>query len=116
MIPHPASADAITLAPLTQGVYVVEGTWTDWEITGAHVSAPASALAYTLGEGQLAWESDPVSDVDVEALLSGPTPDRQERREVDEWLRQLLAEGTVDSRQVGSGVPAHHMSDDGTRR
>jgi hypothetical protein len=65
-----------------------------------NISAPASALAYTLLDGQLAWESDPVSDVDVEALLSGPPVDRQERREVDGWLRQLLSTGPLDARQV----------------
>jgi hypothetical protein len=54
----------------------------------------------SLADGQLVWESDPVSDVDVEALLSGPTLDRQERKEADEWLLQILADGPVDSKEI----------------
>jgi hypothetical protein len=65
-----------------------------------NISAPAMALAYTLGNGQLSWESGPVSNLDVEALLSGPPLDRHERREVDDWLRQLLTNGPLDARQI----------------
>ena len=66
----------------------------------SNLSAPPAALAYALAEGRLVWEPDPVSDVDVDALLAGPGLDRQEHREADAWLREALAEGPMLSRDV----------------
>lgn len=66
----------------------------------SNLSAPPAALAYTLADGRLVWEADPVSDVDVDALLSGPALDRAERREADAWLRDLLAGGPMQSREI----------------
>lgn len=65
-----------------------------------NICAPAPALAYSLADGALIWETDPVSDVDVEALLSGPPADRDERREVDTWLREVLAAGPTQSKEL----------------
>jgi RecA-family ATPase len=65
-----------------------------------NICAAAPALAYTLAEGRLEWEADPVSDVDVDVLLSAPTQDRQERLEAGAWLRQALADGPVESTQL----------------
>ena len=66
----------------------------------SNLSAPPAALAYTLADGRLTWEAGPVPDVDVNALLAGPPLDRQERREADGWLREMLADGPVLSRDI----------------
>jgi len=72
----------------------------------ANLSAAPPVLAYTLTEGRLTWEADAVSDVDVEALLSGPTPARPARRQADTWLRDVLAAGPVQVRELKSAVRA----------
>ena len=66
----------------------------------SNLCAPPAALAYALADGRLAWDSAPVPDVDVDALLSGPAPDRQERREAESWLREALADGPVLARDI----------------
>ena len=66
----------------------------------SNLAASSPALAYTLSAGRLVWAAEPVSNVDVDALLSGPAPDRQERRAADEWLRDLLAEGPTPVREI----------------
>jgi hypothetical protein len=53
-----------------------------------------------VAENQLVWETDPVSDVDIDALLAGSARDQQERRQADEWLRDLLADGPMQSREI----------------
>lgn len=70
----------------------------------SNLSARPAALAYTLADGRLTWDADPVSDVDVDALLSGPALDRAERREADAWLRDLLADGPMQSREIHSAA------------
>jgi hypothetical protein len=64
-----------------------------------NIAGPAATLAYSLAEGRLSWDADPVVGVDVEALLSAPV-DRQERREADAWLRTMLTDGPVLSKEV----------------
>src|SRR5204863_232564 len=66
----------------------------------SNLAASPEALAYTLSDGRLMWAAEPVSHVDVDALLSGPLLDRQERREADEWLRDRLAEGPTPVREI----------------
>jgi putative DNA primase/helicase len=66
----------------------------------SNLSASPLALAYTLEDGRLSWEAKPVTDLDVDSLLSGPAPDRNERGETDAWLRQLLVDGPVESREI----------------
>jgi putative DNA primase/helicase len=66
----------------------------------SNLSAPPAALAYTIANGCLAWESDSISDVDIDALLAGPRVDRQGHHEVDTWLGELLADGPLPVRQV----------------
>jgi hypothetical protein len=70
----------------------------------SNLAAAPAALAYTLSEGKLVWAAEPVSQVDVDALLSGPVLDRQERRAADEWLRDLLAEGPALVRDLQAGA------------
>ncbi len=72
----------------------------------SNLAASPAALAYTLSEGRLVWASHPVSQVDVDALLSGPVPDRQERRAADEWLRDRLAEGPALVRDIQAAARA----------
>jgi putative DNA primase/helicase len=65
-----------------------------------NLAARPAALAYSLTDGRLVWEPDPLLDVDIDALLAGPGLDRQERREADAWLRALLADGPMLSKQI----------------
>ena len=62
-----------------------------------NICARVPALAYTLTGGRLTWESNPVTTVDVEALLAGPVVDRQERLEATAWLTETLTSGPVHS-------------------
>lgn len=66
----------------------------------SNLAASSPALAYTLREGRLVWDTAPVADVDVDALLSGPAPDRQDRHDAEAWLRDLLADGPLRSREI----------------
>jgi hypothetical protein len=52
------------------------------------------------------WAAEPVSQVDVDTLLSGPVLDRQERRAADEWLRELLADGPALVRDLQAAARA----------
>ena len=72
----------------------------------SNLAASPAALAYTLSDGRLVWAAEPVSQVDVDALLSGPVLDRQERRAADEWLRDLLAEGPALVRDLQAAARA----------
>jgi hypothetical protein len=47
--------------------------------------------------------------VDVDALLSGPVLDRQERRAVDDWLRDLLADGPKLVRDIQAAARAARL-------
>lgn len=62
----------------------------------SNLSAPPAALAYTLADGRLTWESGPVA-VDVEALLSGPPTgrDRDEQTDAERVIADLLADVTA---------------------
>jgi putative DNA primase/helicase len=66
----------------------------------SNLSTPPAALAYSLATGRLVWEAEPVPDADVDALLSGPALSRDERRDVEAWLSDLLANGPMRSRLV----------------
>lgn len=62
----------------------------------SNLSAPPAALAYTLSDGVLAWDADPVADVDVTALLNGPMGerDRDEQSDADQLIAELLDDDT----------------------
>jgi putative DNA primase/helicase len=66
----------------------------------SNLSTPPAALAYRLASGRLVWEADPVADADVDALLTGPAVGRHERRDVEAWLSDLLADGPMRTRMV----------------
>jgi hypothetical protein len=59
-----------------------------------NLSAKPDTLAFSLADGRLCWDSQPVIGVDADTLLSPPV-DRHERREADDWLRNALADGRV---------------------
>jgi hypothetical protein len=59
----------------------------------SNLSATPEALAYSLAGGALAWDPQPVSDVDVNALLSGPggtASDRETQPAAEQCIRELL--------------------------
>jgi putative DNA primase/helicase len=68
----------------------------------SNLAADAPALAYRIDETHgLLWEPVPVEGAVADRLLAPPSLEEQaERREVDEWLRERLAEGPVDTRQI----------------
>jgi hypothetical protein len=72
----------------------------------SNLAAPSAALAYVLADDRLVWEADPVSNVDIDALLAGPALDQQERREAEAWLRDLLAAGPMRSREIHAAARA----------
>jgi hypothetical protein len=69
----------------------------------SNLAASPAALADTLSDGRLVWAAEPVSQVDVDTLLSGPVLDRQERRAADEWLQERLADGPVPGERDPGG-------------
>ncbi len=51
-----------------------------------NLSSPAPVLAFSIPDGRLVYEPQPVVGMDINDVLRGPTFDRQERRDADEWL------------------------------
>jgi hypothetical protein len=83
----------------------------------SNLTAPPPTLAYSLVEGRLEWEPEPVGDLDVDRLLSG-APDRQEQQtDAERVLGELLADATrwpMDARQAieageANGIPKRTM-------
>jgi hypothetical protein len=66
-------------------------------VVKSNLSATPPALAYTLADGQLIWDSSPASDVDVEALLSAPTTPfaREEQTEAENVIGELLEDAAA---------------------
>ena len=75
-----------------------------------NLSAPPAVLAFSIPDGRLKWEPNAVTGVDVQDLLRGPVSDCEERRESDEWLRDLLADGPVLVKVVEREARAAGMS------
>ena len=70
----------------------------------ANVCAPSAVLSFSLSSGRLEWDAgEPVTGLDVDALLSTGTGDRQERRAADDWLREVLEAGPVAVRDLPEG-------------
>lgn len=66
----------------------------------SNLAAPPAALAYTLADGRLTWEEDPVGDVDVDALLAGRPAERQKQSEAEAWLVEKLSGGPMLEREI----------------
>ncbi len=74
-------------------------------VVKSNLSATPPALAYTLADGRLIWDPSPVSDVDVEALLSAPTTPlaREEQTEAENMIAELLEDAAawpIDAREA----------------
>jgi putative DNA primase/helicase len=89
--PHPDDDDARVLVPVKQ-----------------NICAPATTLAYRLTDGRLRWDADPVPDVTADQLLATVARDLDTSRDADAWLREVLQNGPVlskdlerEARQVG---------------
>ncbi|MSO29796.1 MAG: hypothetical protein EXQ48_02485 [Acidobacteria bacterium] len=66
----------------------------------SNICAPAATLAYRLTDGKLTWDADPVLSVTADQLLSSRALDRQEHREADTWLREILGDGPTLSKEI----------------
>jgi hypothetical protein len=66
----------------------------------SNLSCPPLALAYSIATDRLVWDTTPVADADVDALLAGPVGGRHGHRDADGWLADLLADGPVTARIV----------------
>jgi putative DNA primase/helicase len=75
-----------------------------------NLSAPPPALTYCINEETLTWDPEPLTDFDVEALLSGAPVRRKERRENDTWLKQVLANGPVEVTRIQQEASAAGLS------
>jgi hypothetical protein len=75
-----------------------------------NLSAPPPALTYCVNEGTLTWDPEPLTDFDVEALLSGAPVRRKERRANDAWLSQVLASGPVEVTRIQQEASAAGLS------
>lgn len=62
----------------------------------SNICTPAAALAYSLNDGALKWNPEPISGITADQLLAPQGPDRHKRDDAVEWLRSMLAEGPVD--------------------
>jgi hypothetical protein len=73
---------------------------------GCNLAPAVPTLAYLIedrGDGpRVEWEVESVPITTEEALNADPeaSDDRSEAREVDRWLRQLLADGPVDTKEI----------------
>jgi hypothetical protein len=54
-----------------------------------NICAPAPSLAFSLREGCLTWEAQPIPSVDIDLLLAGPARRRQQT-EAEEVIAELL--------------------------
>jgi putative DNA primase/helicase len=73
----------------------------------------AAALAFRIGDDGLVWESDPVEGSAATLLAQDEAPTRTESRERDaavEFLRDLLRDGPVPSRQVEADAKANGIA------
>lgn len=82
-----------------------------------NLSAPPASLAYRIaglaGEAaHVEWEPEPVRGVEADTLLGAEAPeDRAERRDADELLRELLAEGERPSLELFKAARANGVSE-----
>jgi hypothetical protein len=75
----PMNADRRLLAPLK-----------------SNICKPAPVLAYRIGDSGLTWEADPVSDIDVEAMLRpATTSERESRSDAEDVVRELLSQAAL---------------------
>jgi hypothetical protein len=82
-----------------------------------NVSSPPATLAYRLvesapGAARVAWEPDPVAGIEADALLGvAAAEDREERRDADDLLHELLAGGEQLSTELFKAAKANGVSE-----
>jgi hypothetical protein len=69
-----------------------------------NICAPADTLAFTLTDGRLTWQTEPVIGLTADVVLGASGADQQARREAGEWLQDLLADGPVLSTEIESAA------------
>jgi hypothetical protein len=75
--------------------------------------ALAPALAFRITDGGLTWEAQPVAGTADQLLAQDEAPTRTESRERDDasaFLRHLLAQGPVASKQVEADAKANGIA------
>jgi putative DNA primase/helicase len=75
-----------------------------------NLAAPAPALAFTLRRGTLDWYAGTVEGVDADAVLSPASEERGERQDANDFLRELLADGEVASKDIMKAAEANGVS------
>ena len=84
----------------------------------AHPPALAFSIVEQAGRGRLEWEREPVNDVDADSVLSMSLTlaERENRQNVDSFLRELLGSGPVASAEVYQAVRQNGFSDSTVNR
>lgn len=73
-----------------------------------NLTAPPDTLAYSMTDGRLTWEAGPVTDVDIDALLSGPPSqrDRDEQTGAEQVIADLLDDVAAWPLDAGDALKA----------
>ena len=86
----------------------------------SNLSAPPAALAFTLADGRLTWESGEVSRIDVNALLAGPAPvDHGEQTDAEQVIAELIdneTEWPLPAKQLFRAGADHGVKEQTMRR
>ena len=89
---------------------------------GCNLAPTVPTLVYRIMDGdegpRVEWEAEPIPITTEEALAaeSDVREDQSEARELDRWLRETLADGPVDSKDVFSSCKAAGFSPDQAKR
>lgn len=78
-----------------------------------NVAPGASGLAYTITDGVVAWQSEPVKMSADEALATelADSNDTSERADAVEWLQQVLADGPVPAANIWEQAKENRIAD-----
>jgi hypothetical protein len=83
----------------------------------SNVSALPPSLAFTLKDGRLAWETEPIKSIDCESLLAGAEESRAERSDADRLLKVLLKDASqIDAKVMKEAGEAAVISPRTMRR
>jgi Bifunctional DNA primase/polymerase, N-terminal/AAA domain/Primase C terminal 1 (PriCT-1) len=79
----------------------------------ANLTAAAAGLAFTLKDGHLEWEREPVRGVDADVALAPPSVPRPAtvRAQGTDLLRELLADGPMHQREIKNEAAARGISE-----
>jgi hypothetical protein len=86
----------------------------------SNLCRPAAALAYRIGDTGVTWETEPVPDLDVEAMLRPQAPgDREDRTDAEALILELLDDVTawpLDAKEALRAGEAHGIHERTLRR